>query len=71
MSTIFEKKDQVQPLRCPKGMKLPSYVKAMSASIKGSKADRRYYMRLMGIAIHEMAIKSKNASRTERATEQK
>jgi hypothetical protein len=63
MSDVTEKKVEALPLRCPKGMKMPSYVKAMTAQLDRSKADKNYIMRAFGIAIHEAAYKIKNTQR--------
>ena len=50
--------------RCPKGMKLPTHVKAMAAALYShSTAERKHFMRTMGTALHEAAL---NAKRTQR-----
>jgi len=57
-----EKVEQKMRTKCPKGMKLPTWVKRMSAGIK-NKSDRRDFMRAMGRAIHDAAYKLKNANK--------
>jgi hypothetical protein len=58
------KKEQARRLKCPKGMKLPTAIKAMAALSKGlSTADRNHLMRSFGIAIHEAGVKVKTAAR--------
>ena len=63
MSNVEKAKDETPVLRCPKNMKLPKYVKRMAALSGRNKADRNFFMRSMGIAIHEQASKSKSSQR--------
>ena len=60
------KPEQPRRVKCPKGTKLPRAVKirAALASWK-TQADKNAYMRSMGIAIHEAALKIKSAARSE------
>ena len=61
MSNVEKAKDETPVLRCPKNMKLPRAIKTMAAFMPKEKA--RFFMRAMGIAIHEQASKSKSSQR--------
>jgi hypothetical protein len=51
-------------IRAPMGMKLPTAVKRIAAGgLYDDKAARSHYMRTTGIAIHEAALKIKNAAK--------
>ena len=61
-----KKAEQPRRVKCPKGMKLPRSVKTRAALASWkTKEDKNHYMRSMGIAIHEAALKIKSAARTE------
>ena len=64
---MADQKVEQYKLRCPKGMKLPSAVKIAAAMMNRSKEDKNFFMRSMGIAIHEAAYKVKNAQRDQAA----
>lgn len=61
MSNVEKAKDETPVLRCPKNMKLPRAIKTMAAFMPKEKA--RFFMRAMGIAIHEQANKARSNSR--------
>lgn len=59
-----EKVEQKMRTKCPKGMKLPGSVKRMAMGMRNAtKAERRDFMRAMGMAIHDAAFKIKNAQK--------
>jgi len=64
---VVKQSEKVEPQyrkKCPKGMKLPSWVKRMAMGMRNAtKAERRDFMRSMGTAIHESAYKLKNANK--------
>jgi len=62
-----EKKIETPVLRCPKNMKLPKAIKAAASMMNVSKADKNFFMRSMGIALHEQAAKSKSNQRDNRS----
>lgn len=56
-----------QGVKCPKGMKLPKAVKSLAASMHNlTKTQRRDFMKNMGVAIHDAAIKARQTSRADR-----
>ena len=58
-----EKKVPQVRLKCPKGMKLPKAIKRIAALMDGTREEKRHYMKVMGIAIHESTAKARAASR--------
>jgi hypothetical protein len=51
-------------IRCPKGMKLSKVYKTYAAlGPFKTKAERNEYMRMMGTAVHEAALKVKQAAK--------
>ena len=62
-ATVAKKSEKVesQPKKkCPTGMKLPGWVKRMTSG--KTKAERRGFMRSMGIALHEASQKVRSAN---------
>lgn len=57
-------------LVCPKGMKLPTAIKAMAAQLPGSlsNAERKHFMKVMGIALAESSKFTKSNARGNRSS---
>jgi len=52
--------DNQKALKCPKGMTLHKSIKGQAALMHGkTKAENNFFMRSMGIAMHEAATRSK------------
>ncbi len=69
MSNVEKAKDETPVLRCPKNMKLPGSVKTMAALSGKSKEDKKFFMRAMGIALHEQATKPRSTPRDSNKSE--
>ena len=55
--------------KCPKGLKIHAYIKGQAALMGGkTKAEQRYFMRTMGIAAHEAAMKVKRSASQSQAS---
>ena len=64
VSKTSEKVEQKARTKCPKGMKLPGWVKRIAMGMRNAtKAERRDFMRAMGTAMHEAAYKVRNANK--------